>query len=188
MPISNLIIPSILKKIRALNLYSEDDVDMMRNSLQAILWETEKMIILFIIFTLMGQYDYFLVTLAVLVSIRVNAGGYHSGTALNCLIFTFIMFYLSIIILPQFPLNTIGIWLISVFSLFATLLAAPVKSSERKDIIKTKDSTSKILSLVITLFWLTLVYIFQDHSYTDSVLWIIFLQNVQLLFEYFRRR
>lgn len=185
--ISNLLIPGILQRIRSLNLYSEDDIDMMRYSLQAFLWETEKIIILLLVFALVGYQDFFLVTLAALITIRVNAGGYHSDTPVKCLLITFFIFFLAIIVLPQIPLNNLGVLMVAGFSLLATLMAAPVVSLERRAIIKTKTSTSKIISFVITVIWLALA-IFMFQTYSHPVLWIIFLQNVQLLMEYFRRK
>lgn len=189
MPISNFFIINILNKIRSLDTYDEDDIDMMRYSLQAILWEIEKAIYLFLLFALMGRYDYFLITLITLLSIRVNAGGYHAQTSLGCFIYSFLMFFMSIMVLPLLPLNSIGIIAISVFSLFVTILAAPICSPEKQAIQgREKDFNKKIISFSITLIWLICVYIFKSHTYAQPVLWMIFVQNAQLLLEYIRRR
>ena len=189
MPISNYFIVKILNRIRLLSIYEEDDIDMMRYSLQAILWEIEKALFLFLLFALMGRYDYFLITLVTLLSIRVNAGGYHAKTSLGCFIFSFLMFFISIMVLPMLSLNSIGIIAISIFSLSVTIVAAPICSPEKQAIQgKEKDLNKKITSLAITLVWLALVYIFKEHTYAQPVLWMIFLQNAQLLLEYVRRR
>ena len=191
MPISDFFINKILTKIRALNCYNEDDIDMMRYTLQAILWEIEKIIIIFLIFTLLGYQNYFLVTFIVLVSIRniASAGGYHSKTALSCLFITFTGFFLAIIVLPHIPLNNIAIITLSIFSLYATLLAAPMRSVE-KDAIqnKEKDMQKKMFAFIVTLIWFLLIFFNKTNSYAYPALWIIVLQNAQLLFEYLRRR
>ena len=189
MPISNFFIVKILNTVRSLGSYNEDEIDMIRYSLQAILWELEKTVILLLLFTLMGHPDYFLITLITLLSIRVNVGGYHAQTSLGCFIYTFLMFFMSIMVLPLISLNNIGIISISVFSLFVTILAAPICSPEKEAIQgKEKDFNKKLISLFITFIWLVLVYIFKSHTYAPPVLWMIFLQNAQLLLEYVKRR
>lgn len=189
MPVSNFFISRILNRIRLLDQYDEDDIDMMRYSLQAILWEIEKIIIIFLLFTLMGRQDYFLITLTTLISIRVFAGGYHSQTAIRCLFITFIGFCLAIVILPLITLNNIIILMLSGFSLFVTLLAAPIRTMEKEAIInKDKDTQKKVTAFVITLIWLILLFIYNMHTYAHSILWIIVLQNSQLLFEYIKRK
>ena len=189
MPISDFLIRKILNQIRSLNQYNEDDIDMMRYSLQSILWEIEKVIIIFLVFFLFGYQNYFLLTLIVLMSIRVLAGGYHSKTSLSCLLITFLGFFLAIIILPWIPLNNLAIMVLSIFSLIVTLLAAPIRSIE-KDAIQSKDrdSQKKITAFIITSIWLILIFFNKTNIYAFSALWIIVLQNAQLLFEYLRRR
>ena len=75
MPISNFLTVRILSKIRSLKIYDELDIDVMRYSLQTFLGETEKILILLLLFFLLGKPDYFGVTLSVLLGIRINAGG-----------------------------------------------------------------------------------------------------------------
>jgi Accessory gene regulator B. len=104
-PVSNFFIRRILDRIRLLDQYDEDDIDMMRYSLQAILWEIEKLIIIFLLFSLIGRHAYFLITLMALISIRVVAGGYHSQTPINCLLVTLFGFFLAIVVLPLINLN-----------------------------------------------------------------------------------
>ena len=189
MPLSNFLIAKILKQIRLLDLYDEDDIDMIRYSLQAILWEIEKIIILLLLFTWMGRPDYFLITLLAVISIRMIAGGYHSQTSLNCLIITFIGFFLAIIALPLIPLNNFGLFALFGFSLLVTWLAAPIRSIEKEAIQNTeKDRQKKITATIITSIWFFGIAIYKMHPYAHPILWIIVLQNAQLLFEYIRRK
>lgn len=189
MPISNFFIKVILNQIRSLERYEEDDIDMMRYSLQTILWEIEKVIIIFLVFILTGHQTYFWYTLIVLMSIRVFAGGYHSRTALSCLFISFGVFFLAIIVLPKIPLNSMFILILSVFSLLVTFGVAPIRSIQKKAIQRKKnDMSKKIIAFIITLFWLILLFINQTNKYAFPVLWIIVLQNSQLLFEYIRRK
>jgi len=187
MPVSNLFIKNILNRIRLLNRYEEEDIDMIRYSLEAILWEVEKIIILVLVFALMGYLDYFLFTCLVVIPIRILAGGYHSQTAIGCLSITFIGFFLAIIVMPKLPLTSGWIIALAVFSLSVTLIAAPMYPLERAALIKTDNNgKKKVLALVITALWL--IFIYHGHPYAYPALAIIVLQNVQLLFEYLKRR
>lgn len=189
MPISDFLIKRILNQIRALNRYEEDDIDMMRYSLQAILWEIEKVIIIFVIFALMGYPIHYLVTLIVLMSIRVFAGGYHSKSSFGCLFITFSGFFLAIYVLPQIPLNNLAILVLSGLSLLVTLLAAPIRSVQKEAVQKKdKDMQKKMTAFVITTIWLILLFINKTNTYAFPALWMIVLQNAQLLFEYLRRK
>lgn len=188
MPVSNFFISRILNRIRLLNQYDEDDIDMMRYSLEAILWEVEKVIIMFLLFTLMGCADYFMITLVVLISIRSVAGGYHSQTAFRCLLVTLMGFFLAIVVLPFIHLNTLGIVALTGFCLWVSMLAAPMRTKEKEAIHnKDKDMHKKIYVLVITSIWIVSVFI-KMPTYAFPVLWIIVLQNAQLLFEYMKRK
>jgi len=189
MPVSNLFIKNILNHIRLLNRYEEDDIDVIRYSLEAIMWEVEKIIILVLVFALMGYLDYFLITFLVVIPIRVLAGGYHSQTAISCLSITFMGFFLAIIVMPKLPLTPGWIIALAAFSLVVTLIAAPMYPLERAALIKTDNNgKKKVFVLVITALWLLLIFIYHGHPYAYPALAIIVLQNVQLLFEYLKRR
>ncbi len=187
MLLSDFFIARILNHIRSLQTYNETDIDRMRYSLQSLLWEIEKVIILFVLFTILGYQTDYLVALIILLTIRTNAGGYHSQNNLSCLVTTFLFFFLSVILLPLVPLNKIGMLLISGFSLMTSLLIAPLLSLEKLNIFKKKDIiTKKIMTIILTSFWLAAVFFF--HIYESIIIWIILLQNIQLLYEYIRRR
>ncbi|MDR1700640.1 MAG: accessory gene regulator B family protein [Lachnoclostridium sp.] len=188
MPISNLLIKNILGRIRSMNEYDEDDIDMMRYSLQSILWEVEKIIILLILFSLMGKTFISLVSMFALMSIRTNAGGYHSKSSLTCFLSTFFIFFFAIIVLPLIPLNTLGLLSVCGISFLITAVLAPIPSKERESLIKMKRSTAKVLALIMVVVWSVVVFIFPESIYSKPILWSVFLQNAQLLFEYIRRK
>lgn len=189
MPISNFFIPKILKKITALGMYDEDDIDMMRYSLQAILWEIEKLIYLCIIFACFQKLDYFLITAVALLTIRTSAGGYHSRSSWGCFAVTFIAFLMAILLLPAvLPINGMLLLAISAIALGITLLLAPIYSEQKEALLKNKGTgNKKWIAVAFTLIWLALIFFNKIYVYRDAVLYIILLQNLQLLFEYLRR-
>ena len=189
MPISNFFIIRILNAIREKTDYEEDDIDVMRYSLQAILWEIEKIIYLFLLFLFIGFHWEFLASLGVIMTIRPSAGGFHSSTAWGCFLWTLFGFLLAFFVLPLLPFTYITMALVGMFSISMTFIATPVRSKQRERIADTsKDKQKKYRATVITIIWFILIFIYQDFFLTEPVMWIIFLQNVQLIIEYMRKK
>ena len=189
MPISDFLIIRILNYIRQETKRDEDDVDMMRFSLEAILWEIEKIIYIFLIFLIFGLHWYFLATLIVLLSIRTFAGGFHASTPWRCFFWTLLGFGLAFFVLPLLPTSDVMVVLVGLFSVVATLIAAPVRSLQMEEIAdKSKDKYKKYTAITITIFWFVIIFISQSYFLAIAAMWVIFLQNTQLLIEYYRRK
>ena len=191
MPIANFFIVRILDRIRKETEYDEDDVDMMRFSLEAILWEVEKTIYLFLIALVLGVHWEFIAAIAAVMTIRPTAGGFHSSSVWGCFLWTLFGLALAIFVLPSLiPLTHITIALVGIFSLSVTFIATPVRSKQMERIAeKGKDKKKKYRATIITVVWFILIFIFFNREFflTGVVLWVIFLQNVQLLIEYVRK-
>ena len=188
MPIANYFIVRILNRIRIETEYDEDDVDMMRYSLEAILWEIEKTIYLLLIFILLGAPWQFLTAIVAIMTIRPTAGGFHSSTAWGCFFWTLFGLLLGIFVLPLIPLMNITVILVGAFSLLATYIATPVRSKQMESVADTsKDKQKKHRATLITVVWFIVIFFSQDFFLTEVAMWIIFLQNLQLIIEYARK-
>ena len=190
MPIANIFIPRILNKIRIETDYDEDDIDMMRYSLQAILWELEKTIYLIIIFTFAGLGWHFFAAMIAVLTIRPNAGGFHSSTVWGCFFWTLLGFFLALIALPHLiPTTNITILAVAIFSIPITYIASPLRSKQMERIADTsKDAHKKIKVTIITCIWFVVLFFYAQHPLATPVLWIIFLQNLQLGIEHIKRK
>ena len=189
MPISNIIIKQMLNQIRKVTEHDEDDIDMMRFSMEAVLWEIEKLSYLLLIFLALGFHLQFFAAMLAVITIRPGAGGFHASNPIGCLLWTLFGFALAIFALPLIPLNNVIIIAAGIFSIAATFVAAPIRSMQMERIAdKSKDKHKKYITTVITLGWFVLIFLNQDFFLTEAVMWVIFLLNVQLLIEYGRRR
>jgi len=187
MPIANFFIPRLLDYFRRETEYGEDDIDMMRYSLQAILWEVEKTIYLLLLFLALGFHWHFLACLVAIMTIRPSAGGFHASTPWQCFFWTLLGFVLAFFILPLIPFLSITVVLVGIFSIIVTFTATPVRSKQIERIADTsKDKEKKYKATIITIIWFLLIFTKQDFFLTPFVMWIIFLQNIQLLIEYLR--
>lgn len=189
MPIADFFIVRILNYIRRETEYEEDDIDMMRYSLQAILWEIEKTIYLALIFIALGLGWEFLAAVVAVMTIRPYAGGFHSSTVWGCFFWTLFGFVLALIVLPHVPLVNMTVAAVGLFSLVTTYIATPTRSKQMQAIADTsKDGVKKIKATVATLVWFFLLFFNQGNFLAPAVLWIIFLQNLQLLIEYIKQK
>jgi len=189
MPIANFFIIRILNHIRKETEYDEDDIDMMRYSLQAILWEVEKTIYLFLLFLALGFHWQFLACLVAIMTIRPTAGGFHSSTVWGCFFWTLLGFLLAFFVLPMIPFDDITILIVGLFSIITTFIATPVRSKQMDKIAdKSKDKQKKYKATIITILWFIVIFFKQDFFLTQFVMWIIFLQSVQLIIEFVREQ
>lgn len=189
MPIADFFIVRILDYIRKETDHDEDDIDMMRYSLQAILWEIEKTIYLALIFIILGFGWEILAAMVAVMTIRPTAGGFHSSTVWGCFFWTLFGFSLAIFVLPNIPLVNLTVVAVGLFSLVTTYIATPTRSKQMRAIADTsKDGQKKIKATAITIVWFVLLFFNQEHALAPAVLWIIFLQNLQLLIEYLKQK
>ena len=187
MPISNLLIVRILRIIKKETGHNEDDMDLIRYSLQAILWEAEKLIYLFLIFLALGQQWAFLACMGAVIPVRFFSGGFHASSSWRCFFWTLLGFALAIFVLPFIPLSNAVVILVGTFAVLVIFIASPVRSKQMEEIAnKIYDKHKKYIATVITVSWFILIYINQHFYLTEFVMWIIFLQSLQLLIEYTR--
>jgi len=187
MLISNFFITKILNAIRSETDYDEDDIDMARYSLQVVLWELEKTVYLLLIFIILSHQWQFLAAMLSVMTIRPNAGGFHSSTPWGCFWWTLLGFVLAIFALPYIPLDNITVLLVGLFSIVTTFIATPIRTLQREKIAdKSKDKSKKMIATSVTILWFTALFLKQDYFLAPAVMWIIFLQNFQLLIEYLK--
>lgn len=190
MPVANFFIQRILETLRDSTRYEEREVDRVRFVLESIFWEIEKLLYLAILFILFGFGWHYLACVIAIATIRPDAGGFHSSTPMGCFFWTLLGFGLAIYVLPRaVSLEEVTIILIGAFSLVVTFIASPLRSKQMERIAKKdKDQQIKIKVTAVTLVWFIVLFAYQDHVFAPAVLWIIFLQNVQLAIEHMKRR
>lgn len=188
MPIANFFIKKLLGVFRNLNHYDEEDIDVIRYGLEASFWEIEKFVYMTIIFIALGLgWDFLAATIAVM-TIRPMAGGYHASTAWRCFMWTIFGFILALIVLPLIALNNAIVISVALFSLVTTFIASPFRSEQMERIAKKeKDKQKRNIATVVTAIWFIVLFINQQHFLAAPILWIIFLQNVQLLIPWYKR-
>ena len=130
---------------------TKKDLLKIKYSLQVVLSELIKFIILFLIFLKINEIPLFLLSFIILISIRPFLGGIHCKTFNVCLIFSIIHFIIVLLFSKLFPKVSVVFFVIFfVISFIVVLIYAPCRNVKRP--LKNKNIL-KVLSLISLTFW-----------------------------------
>lgn len=158
---------------------TETDLLKIQYSLQVILGDIIKFIIIFLIFLNLNQLHLFLWSFAILISIRPLAGGVHSKTFIGCLIVSTI-YFMFVTQFSEFAqkLNIYFYVIFFIISFIMTLMCAPCPNTKRP--IENKNIL-KILSLVSITFWTILFFKLSNIQVCNCIFISIFFQFFQFI-------
>ena len=161
------------------NSLTEKDFLKIQYSLQVILGDLIKSIIIFLIFLFLKQLPLFFLIFIILNSTRPLMGGIHCKTFNSCLIFS--ISYLIVIMLfstlsPK--LNTCFYIIFFIISFIITLAYAPCRNEKRP--IKNKKIL-KILSLISLTFWCMLFFMLRNTQLCNCIFLSLLIQIIQLI-------
>ena len=160
-------------------LLTKSDLLKIQYSLQVILGDLTKSIIISLIFLYLNQFPLFLLSFVILNSTRPLMGGIHCKTFNSCLIFS-IMYFLIILLFSTLAtkVNTYFYIVFFIISCIITLFYAPCRNEKRP--IKNKKIL-KILSLISITFWSILFFTLRNTQICNCIFVSIFLQIIQLI-------
>lgn len=163
-----------------LNL-SEIDEKKLKYSVEIILTDLSKFILLLMFFSLIGKSTFFILTFPFLSLLRMLTGGLHFKTYFGCLGFSF-AFFLAVLICSMYVnLGDIYVALVFIFSLLIISIVAPVPSKERPKHSNKKAIRFKALALLLIISGTLLFYIRHKDPLLISYIWVMLFQSIQLL-------
>lgn len=186
MPFTGLFIFILLKNLRRDKNTDEDELEVVEYYYMARLGEIEKLIWITLIFALIStaHLPIFFATVVALFSVRIPSGGFHSRSTWGCFFWTLFGFIMANLILPPISINTFATVAIAVFSVIICYIASPIRSIDREEFIdKSKDNLLKRFATTMTIIWFIIIF-FWPNPFTTAIMWIILIQNLQLLIEY----
>lgn len=158
---------------------TEKDLLKIQYTLQVILGDLIKFIILFLIFLIIDQVPLFLLSFIILISTRPLGGGIHCKTFSSCLIVTIMYFLITMLFSTLSSKLNINFYIIFfIISFIITLAFAPCKNEIRP--IKNK-ATLKISSLISLTFWIILFFKLSNLHICNCIFVSILLQIIQLI-------
>lgn len=158
---------------------TKNDLLKIQYSLQVILGDLTKFIIIFLIFLCLNQLPLFLLTFAILISTRPLMGGIHCKTFNSCLIFSIMHFLIILLFSTLSPrLNNYFGMIFFTISFIITLAYAPCPNEKRP--IKNKKIL-RILSLTSLTFWCILFFILRNTQLCNCIFLSLLIQITQLI-------
>ena len=191
MPIIGVSLHCFLNHLRKKGDYTEDELEVIEYYYLARLGDVEKFLWISVIFAFISiqALPILLVTSVLVLSVRQLSGGFHSRSTWGCFAWTLLAFLLAIFVLPLLEINGVGVTVISVFSVSTAYRCSPIRSADREPYIdKRQDKKLKYMATTLTALWLAPAFFYPNHVLIAPVMWAVFLQNVQLLIEYYKRK
>jgi accessory gene regulator B len=161
------------------NSLTKKDMLKIQYTLEVILGDLTKIIIIFLIFLTLKQVPLFLLSFIILISTRPLGGGIHCKTFTSCLLVSiayFITVFLFSTLSPKF--NTIFYMVFFIISFIITAAYAPCKNEKRP--IKNK-ATLKILSLISLTIWTILFFKLSHLQICNCIFVSILIQIIQVI-------
>lgn len=167
--------------------YSNYELALVKYTLLSIASELSKMMLLCIFYLLLGQFSYFIIFVLLLSLLRFHSGGFHCKHYITCLLLTFIISYLAIIILPSIGTpdslimeGTIIICLI--INYLIGPIASPLRPTPNSLLLKHCQNNS----FIIIFIFFFIVSIFNSYQaiypYLLVGFWTIILHTLQMIF------
>ncbi|WP_026888626.1 accessory gene regulator B family protein [Clostridium beijerinckii] len=148
-------------------------------TLEVILGDLAKLIILLLIFWNLNEVPFFLLSLSILISTRPLSGGIHCKTFNGCLILS-ITYFLILLLFSKLSLKlNITFYMVFFIISFIVILAyAPCRNKKRP---VTNKTTLKILSLISLTFWGMLFFELPNIHVCNCIFISLFFQIIQLI-------
>lgn len=158
---------------------TEKDILKIQYTLEVILGDLSKIIIIFLIFLILNEIPLFLLSFIILNSTRPLMGGLHCKTYYSCLIVS-TMYFMTILLFSnlseRFDISFYIVFFI--ISFIITLAFAPCRNEKRP--IKNRVKL-KILSLISLTFWCILFFEISNLKICNCIFLSIFFQIIQVI-------
>lgn len=158
---------------------TKNDLLKIKYSLQVILGDLTKSIIIFSIFLFLKQLPLFFLIFIILNSTRPLMGGIHCKTFTSCLICSIFHFTVIMLFSILFPKSNTYFYIIFfMISFLITFVYAPCRNEKRS--IKNKKLL-KILSLISLTFWCILFFTLRNTQICNCIFLGLLIQIIQLI-------
>ncbi|MBU3110233.1 accessory gene regulator B family protein [Clostridium lacusfryxellense] len=161
-----------------------EELEQIQYAITTILSEVFKIIVLIILFSVIGNLNYLLFSMMILLSIRLFSGGLHAKSLLGCLMWTILFFTLTSIITPLLPrLSPYFYYIVFLLNLALIIVQAPYPNPKRPIKKKKRKLYLKIIAFSFSLFWTyILIFHINNLTYLNCGVATILLQSLQLIY------
>ena len=160
---------------------SQRDIDKIKYGLEGLYLTITKLIFIIIVSIILGIWKETLLLIIIFNGIRLTAFGVHAKRSIDCLISSTLFFILFPIICIK-----LSIPLIVKIILFIPLtvligIFAPADTEKRPLINKKKRKIYKMLSIIISIIYMTIAIVIKDNTLSNCFIFAIVIQIIIML-------
>ena len=160
---------------------SQKDIDKIKYGLEGLYLTITKLIFIIIISIILGIWKETLLLILIFNGIRLTAFGVHAKRSIDCLISSTLFFILFPILCIKLTIPLI-VKIILVIPLTVLIgIFAPADTEKRPLINKKKRKIYKILSIIISIIYMTIAIVIKDNTLSNCFIFAIVIQIIIML-------
>ena len=177
-----LIINKCMELVTTYNKYlSQRDIDKIKYGLEGLYLTITKLIFIIIVSIILGIWKETLLLILIFNGIRLTAFGVHAKRSIDCLISSTLFFILFPIICIKLTIPLIVKVILFIPLTVLIGIFAPADTEKRPLINKKKRKIYKMLSIMISIIYMTIAIVIKDNTLSNCFIFAIVIQIIIML-------
>lgn len=160
---------------------SQRDIDKIKYGLEGLYLTITKLIFIIIVSIILGIWKETLLLILIFNGIRLTAFGVHAKRSIDCLISSTLFFILFPIICIKFSIPLIVKVILFIPLTILIGIFAPADTEKRPLINKKKRKIYKMLSIMISIIYMTIAIVIKDNTLSNCFIFAIVIQIIIML-------
>lgn len=160
---------------------SQRDIDKIRYGLEGLYLTITKLIFIIIVSIILGIWKETLLLILIFNGIRLTGFGVHAKRSIDCLISSTLFFILFPIICIKLTIPLIVKIILFIPLTVLIGIFAPADTEKRPLINKKKRKIYKILSIIISIIYMTIAIVIKDNTLSNCFIFAIVIQIIIML-------
>ena len=175
----------IIKCMELVTTYNKDlsqrDIDKIRYGLEGLYLTITKLIFIIIVSIILGIWKETLLLILIFNGIRLTGFGVHAKRSIDCLVSSTLFFILFPIICIKLTIPLIVKIILFIPLTVLIGIFAPADTEKRPLINKKKRKIYKILSIIISIIYMTIAIVIKDNTLSNCFIFAIVIQIIIML-------
>ena len=160
---------------------SQKNIDKIKYGLEGLYITITKLIFIIIVSIILGIWKETLLLILIFNGIRLTAFGVHAKRSIDCLISSTLFFILFPIICIKLTIPLIVKIILFIPLTVLIGILAPADTEKRPIINKKKRKIYKILSIIISIIYMTIAIVIKDNTLSNCFIFAIVIQIIIML-------
>lgn len=168
-------------------IFSDYDIRRARYFYTCLLYELSKFFILGLFFHHLGLFPEYLFSILFICPIRILSGGLHFRSYWGCLLFSFLYFSTSIILLRNYQPSRPVILLTLLLFILINLLIGPITSDQRPPLSPEKVPLIKKRMAIIFMIYVMFFLFFEQNRFYHLADRLLLIHTAQMVVAFIRK-